>query len=430
MAIPDWLLQVLGWTLGAGAATSAVLWALVWLVVLQSTRAVPTLRLGQRLAEADPPTGRVCVVIPAHNESRTIAGLVRSLRAETYPQFDVVLALDRCTDDTAAVARAEIAGDPRFEIVEIGACPDDWAGKVHAAHSGVTRGRAAAHAGHLLFADADTVFSPGCIAASLAMMRQRELDFLSLLSTLIYDKWFTCVVQTAAALELMRQYPLARANARTDRRAFANGQFMLFTRDAYDAVGGHAAVKAALLEDIALARLIESHRRNAGVFLAAGLFHCRMYEDWPRFRQGWKRIYTEAANRKSRRLSVSALRIRCLGTVFPLWMLGCGMVGAIVVARDARMGWTLVALALVATTCWLGALMRVSSLAGAPAWTAPLHIVGAWLTGGVLSEAARDLRSRRPVSWGGREYDLGADQAATGRPAGERRPTSGSRTPK
>jgi glycosyltransferase involved in cell wall biosynthesis len=61
----------------------------------------------------------VCVVIPAWNEARVVAGLIRSLRSETDPQLAIVLALDRCTDDTAALARAAIAGDTRFEIVEM-----------------------------------------------------------------------------------------------------------------------------------------------------------------------------------------------------------------------------------------------------------------------------------------------------------------------
>jgi hypothetical protein len=31
----------------------------------------------------------------------------------------------------------------------------------------------------------------------------------------------------------------------------------------------------------------------------------------------------------------------------------------------------------------------------------------------LLNEAADDLRSRRPTQWGGREYDLGAEIAAS-----------------
>jgi chlorobactene glucosyltransferase len=407
LSLPHVLLVIYGWVLGVGALATVVIWGLAWIRLSQSTRSVPTLRLGETLAASRPPTGRVCVVVPAHNESRVIADLVRSLRGETYPNMRVVLALDRCTDNTASIARAEVGSDGRFEIIEIDTCPPDWAGKVHAVYAGVTRSRGAADAAYLLFADADTSFAPGCIAASLALMRERKLDLLSLLSTLTFKTWFERVVQLAASIELMRQYPLTLANAPTNRRPFANGQFMLFTREAYEDVGGHAAVKAALLEDLALARRIDARKRLAGVFFAAGLFHCSMYANWPQFRRGWKRIYTEAADRDARRLAASARRVRWLGTLAPIWMLGAGPIGVLLVPRDPLTGWTLVALWLLAVAVWLGTLARITALARASAWIAPLHIVGAWLTASILDEAASDLRSRTPTQWGGREYDLG-----------------------
>jgi len=409
--IPHWLLVTLAGVLSVGPVATILLWGLIWIRLEQTIRAIPTLRFGQALAAADPPTGRVCVVVPAYNEARVIAGLVRSLRAETYPQARFVLALDRCTDDTAALARAEMAGDDRFEIVEIEQCPSDWAGKVHAVHAGVTRSRGAVDAEYLLFADADTLFSPGCIAAALALMRQRKLDFLSIVSTLIYETWFERVVQLATAFELMRLFPLLRANGVEDRRAFANGQFMLFRRDAYAAVGGHEAVKDALLEDLALARRIDARKLAAGVFVAAGMFHCRMYADWAQFRRGWKRIFTEAASRKARRLTVWSWRTRFLGAIFPVWMLAAGPLGALIVAPDPVRGWTVLALWLAGLLIWAGALARLYALARAPAWTVPLHIVGSWLTANLLNEAARDLVARTPTRWGGREYDLRADEA-------------------
>ena len=407
MSSPHSLLIVYGWFLGVGAVAAIVLWRLVSVRVSRATRGIPTLRRGEALAASHPPSGRVCIVVPAHNEARVVASLVQSLRAETYRDLRVVLALDRCTDATAELARTAIGDDNRFEIVVIDTCPPDWAGKVHAVHVGVTRSRSAADADYLLFADADTVFAPGCVAAALALMRERKLDFLSLLSTLTYRSWFERVVQPAATIELMRQYPLTLANAVSGRRPFANGQFMLFTRVAYEDVGGHAAVKSALLEDIALARRIDARRRAAGLFLADGLFHCSMYGDWPQFRRGWKRIYTEAADRNARRLRHSALRARWLGTLVPLWMLGAGPVGLLLVPSAPAIGWTLFALWLVAMALWLGTLVRIAMLARAPVWIAPLHIIGAWLIAGVLDEAAADIRSRTPTHWGGREYDLG-----------------------
>jgi chlorobactene glucosyltransferase len=405
MTIPHWVWVILASALSVGPLATIVWWGLIWVRLEHSMWAIPTLRLGQKLADAHPPAGSVCVVVPAHNESRVIVGLLRSLKAETYPRLRLVLALDRCTDDTASLARAEIAGDERFEIIEIGSCPNHWAGKVHAVHYAVTHSRVAADSEYLIFADADTLFSPGCIASSLALMRHRNLDLLSLLSTLTQETWFERVVQTAAAFELMRQYPLTLANALKDRRAFANGQFMLFRRDAYKAVGGHAAVKDALLEDLALARLVKAKGRKSGVFLAAGLFHCRMYADWLQFRRGWKRIYVEAANRKPRRLSLSAWRVRWFGAILPVWMLVTGACGALMIAHDAPLGWALLGLSLLALLLWVGALGRICAVGGAPVWTAPLQVIGAWLTANLLREAASDLRSRKPTSWGGREYD-------------------------
>ena len=410
LTIPHWFLVALGWTLGAGALTSIVLWGLVWIRVEHSSAVIPTLRRGERLARETPPRSSVCVVVPAHNESRVIAGLVQSLRQETYPNLRVVLCLDRCTDNTAALARQAIGDDARFEVIEITACPPDWAGKVHAVHTGATTSRGAADAEYLLFADADTLFEPGCIAASLAMMRDRRVEFLSLLSTLTYHTWFERLVQTAAGFELLRQYPLTRANAREERRAFANGQFMLLDRATYEKVGGHVAVKNAVLEDLALAKRADERGVSIGVFLADGLFYCRMYADWQQFRRGWKRIYTEAANRKAARLGGSSMRLRWLGTIVPLWMLPAGPFGLLVLGRDPAMGWTLLAMWVLGLTLWLGSLLRISAISRAPLWTAPLHLIGAWLTANILREAQQDLLRGATTTWGGREFVMNERQ--------------------
>jgi len=410
VTIPNWLWLAFPWVLSIGPVATVLLWGLIWIRVLHTMRVIPTLRFGQTLAAADPPAGRVCVVVPAYNEARVIAGLVRSLRAETYPQARFVLALDRCTDETAALARAEIANDDRFEIVEIDECPSAWSGKVHALHAGVTRSQGAAEAEYFLFADADTIFSPGCIASALALMRQRKLEFLSLISTLLYETWFERVVQLATAFELMRLFPLMRVNGIGRRRAFANGQFMLFKRSAYDAVGGHAAVKDALLEDLAFARRLDGRKIPTGVFVADGMFHCRMYADWAQYRRGWKRIFTEAAGRNARRLTVWSWRTRVLGAIVPVWMLVAGPLGAALVAHDSAGGWTVLALCLLGLVVWIGVLARICRMAHAPAWILPLHIVGAWLTANLMREAAHDIETRTPMRWGGREYDLRPDK--------------------
>ena len=263
MTIPHWLWVGFASLVCVGPVATILIWGVIWYRVERTIRTVPTLRFGETLAAVEPPTGRVCVVVPAYNESRVIAGLVASLRAETYPQLHLVLALDRCTDDTAALARTAIGGDDRFEIVEIDMCPDDWVGKVHAVHAGLARSRVAADAEYLLFADADTLFSPGCIASALALMRERKVDLLSLLSTLTYDDLVrACRADRRWRWSLCGAIPSPWRTVSTPA-AFArspNGQFMLFRRDAYEAIGGHEAVRDSLFEDVALARRIAAAR--------------------------------------------------------------------------------------------------------------------------------------------------------------------------
>jgi GT2 family glycosyltransferase len=389
------------------AIASAVVWGILLWHVLRTVVRLPTAAAG---LDMDPGPGTsICVVVPAHNEQDSIERLIDSFKAQDHPDTHFVLALDRCSDNTAAVARERIAGDPRFEIIEISECPDGWAGKVNAAWTGVTKSRAAADADLLVFTDADCAFDPGCLRSCAALLHARGLDLLSLLSTLDTHAWFERVAQPTATLELMRQYPLTRANRTDDeQRPFANGQFMMFRADAYRAVGGHEAVHDALLEDIAFARLLALPRNGlrTGLLLADGMVRCRMYDTWDQFRTGWKRIYTESLNRRSQRMRSAVWRVRMMGTVLPAASVIALGISLFVDPETAPVRTTAIIASSIGLGLWAigcGAIVRAGR---APLWTIPLQIVGAWLVGGILAEGARDLASGRPTRWGGREYVL------------------------
>lgn len=398
------ILPILAVLLAAASAVLLVYWSVALYRIAQTTAIVPTARAGVELAREHAPFAPVCIIIPAHNEEEILPTLIASLRRTEYPAFHVVLALDRCTDGSAAAARRAIGADERFEIIEIDRCPEDWAGKVNAVWTGLQRSRWSDRAAYLLFADADTVFAPECLRAAVALAQHRSLDLLSLLSTLTRERWFERLVQPAAGLQLLYQYPILRANRSDNRRAFANGQFMLFSREAYDDVGGHRAVRADLLEDLALARAIEAAGRRAGVFLADGLLTCRMYPGWPAFRRGWKRIYTEAANRKPERLRRAAIRMRTMGAGLPAAALLNVALLAGPWAGQVPLHLALLGVSAAGLAAWFIAMAWVHRLGHAPAWEAPGSIVGSWCVGGILNEAAADLDEGRPTEWGGRTY--------------------------
>jgi glycosyltransferase involved in cell wall biosynthesis len=381
-------------------------WCAVGYHVVRAVRLVPTARAGMRLPEAtaaDLPS--VCVVVPAHNEESCIALITRSLLAQDYPSLRVVFSLDRCTDRTLEILTREIGADSRFQIIQVSQCPPEWIGKTHAIWRGVQESEAARSAEVILFADADTILDPGCIRATVALLRNRGLAMLSLLSTLTNDKWFEKVIQTAAGMELIRQYPLVRANARVKRRPFANGQYIMVTQKAYRHIGGHESIKSALLEDVHLARQAANKGLPGGLFLADGMLHCRMYSDYAEFRRGWRRIYSEAANRRTSRLRGVALRTRLLGTIMPLAAAGSVAAGlALGGVHGEPMARAAILMGVAALAVFYTTLSGCYVLARTPLWTVLAYPIGAWEVGSIMLDGAKALDEGAPTIWGGREY--------------------------
>lgn len=395
------ILLAVGWS-GAGAGLFlALYWSVGLFRIAATRRGLPTARDGLALAAArTAPWPSVAIVIPAHNEARVIAELIASLRAIDYPRLRITLALDRCTDGTPDLARTAAAGDPRIAIEEIAECEPGWAGKVHAVYRGVHAGAdgGALNSDLLLFADADTLFHPSCVKACVSLLEDRGLQMLSLVSTMRYEKWFELIAQPMAGLELIRQYPLLAANSGDDRRAFANGQFMLFTRDCYVRFGQHHEVRKYLLEDLRFADILKYYFMPQGVLLADGMLICRMYDTWAQFRKGWKRIFTEAAHRKAGRLAGLGLRVRVVHGLMPVAALAALIVGL----NQSSPG--MAACGGVGLGVWFGALVAVQRISRGPWWCAAAGWLGGWLVGGILLEAGRDLRKGTPTEWGGMSY--------------------------
>jgi chlorobactene glucosyltransferase len=396
---PNDIISGLAWAGGACGLVLVIYWTIALARMARTARELPTARDGLAIAADRKQWPSVAVVIPAHNEARVIGELIASLRGLDYPRFTVTLALDRCTDGTADAARTAIAGDERFRIVEIASCEPGWSGKVHAAHIG-TQESGAMNADLLLFADADTLFDPGCLRACVALLEARNLDMLSLLSTMRHERWYELLVQPVAGLELVKQYPLSLANERGEgRRAFANGQFMLFRRDCYARFGGHHEVRRELLEDLRFAQILEYYGMACGVLLADGMLICRMYDTWGQFVKGWKRIYTEAAHRKPERLMRLGWRVRGSLTLLP-----AGAIAGLVAGSMTGLWW-FAGLAAAGLVLYVVGMVAVQRLGRGPAWAALATPIGGWVVGGLLIGAGRDLKRGRGVEWAGMTYD-------------------------
>jgi len=404
-------LDILRYVLIGFAFSTAVYWGIVMFHAVRSIRRVPTLRDGLEpdaagrggagASAGSAGSARVCVIVPAHNEEKAIGTLLDHLIPQDLPGVTFVLSLDRCTDATESIIRARAGADPRFEIILVSECPAEWVGKVHAIHVAVSTAKLAQGADVLLFLDADTMPAPSCIRAALSLLDRRNVALLSVLSTLTTEAWFEKVVQPAAGMELLRQYPVVRANSRENPRPFANGQFIMVRRGAYDAIGGHASVKSEVLEDVWLARQFSRNGHACGFIFSGHLLHCRMYDQWSKFRRGWLRIFGECASRKPGRLRRSAFQVRLLGTILPMGAAACAVVGAITHGDLATVA---LIMGLAGYSVWLTVAGFIYHIGRIPLWAAPSFAVGAWLVGSIMLEAARNYEAGNPVQWGGKAY--------------------------
>jgi chlorobactene glucosyltransferase len=85
----------------------------------------------------------------------------------------------------------------------------------------------------------------------------------------------------------------------------ANGQFLLVRREAYFAVGGHAAVRAEITEDKALAGRIKDAGLHFRVLAAEQFARTRMYCDFNSLWEGFSKNATEILGTRGRTLAAA-----------------------------------------------------------------------------------------------------------------------------
>ncbi len=221
------------------------------------------------------PLPSVSLLVPARDEA---ANLRRTLPTWLDQAVTEILVLDDgSSDGTAELAARLAADDPRLRVLTGAPLPDGWRGKTWACHQ-----LAAAASGDLLvFCDADVELHPGAVRAIVAAAREQGADVFS-----VFPRQRTRGLGERLLVPLIDDVLLAFLPYRllslpVPEAATANGQLLAFRREAYDAVGGHAAVRGAVVEDVRLAYTARKAGLRLGLALGAGLVQVRMYEGYP-----------------------------------------------------------------------------------------------------------------------------------------------------
>ena len=341
----------------------------------------------------DPATRQpaVSVIIPARNEEVCLGECLESLllqsdAAQTGVSFEIIVIDDHSTDRTREITAS--FSDPRVKVIEAGPLPAGWSGKNNA----VIAGAKAAQGQWLLFTDADTVHLPGSLARSVEEAQRQAAAMLSYSPEQCVKSFVEKAVMPVIFADLAATFRPSQVSDPNSPAAAANGQYILITREAYEAVGGHAAIACDLLEDVALARAVKRSGRKLFFRFGGDAVRTRMYRTFAQLREGWTKNLAL--------LFPSPLRMAALRTVEFVLIVGSF---AIAVTTALRGHWQPAMLAGVLSMI-LYAIFFLRIRCAHFSWDANIFaLFGLPLFSYLLLRSARE-HAKGSVAWKGRKY--------------------------
>lgn len=345
--------------------------------------------------------GHVSVIIPARNEELNIARAVRTVAAQQGVKEILVVDDESCdhTGEILEALRKDIAG---LRSLRIQGLPEGWRGKTYAAAT-------AAHeaSGHwLLFTDADTEHLPGSLATLRELAERERVDLLSISPGQQTPTCWEKSVIPFVYVKLAKLYRFEEVSDANSPAAAANGQYLLIRREMYERVGGHAAVRSAILEDVELARRVKGAGGRLRFLPGADWARTRMYRTFGEMWRGWTKNLYLLYGRDLKRISVSLSAIWALDLLPTLAFLTLSIWFA--VGRGS------IATVLAAVAFFLLAVFRNWSYSqalnrlGFHAHLANYQFFGGLLFSLLLLNSILAYRVRGRVEWKGRTYSIGA----------------------
>jgi len=366
--------------LAAAGALCAALPALLFLRNLGLYREPPGAPAGARPA--------VSVLVPARDEERGIAAAVLAALGSEGVEVEVLVLDDGSTDGTAAAVAALAARDRRVRLLAGEPLPPGWIGKVWACAQ-LAR---AARSPLLAFVDADVRLAPGGLARAAAFLDASGADLAS-----GFPRQETVTSWERLLLPLMHFVllgflPIARMRAsRHPAYGAGCGQLLVVRRAAYEAAGGHAAVRGEIHDGLALPRALRRAGLSTDLFDATSVASCRMYRSAGEVWRGLQKNATAG--------------LAAPGKIVPATLLlGLGQIAPPALLLTVARGPAVLALAALGTAAAYLPRLAAARRFRQPWGAALLHPLAVLAFLAVQWAALGRQLAGRPAAWKGRRY--------------------------
>jgi hopene-associated glycosyltransferase HpnB len=208
---------------------------------------------------------RVVAVVPARNEAESIDRCIRSLMFQEYHgDWAVILVDDDSNDGTAELARRAAGAtgrlaEGRLQVVASRGPPAGWTGKLWALKQGIDAAMARGEPpDYLLLTDADIEHWPDSLTRLVTRAERGGLVLTSLMVKLRCESFAERMSIPAFIFFFQMLYPFALVNRPASPVAAAAGGCMLVRADALRRAGGIESIRAALIDDCALAKALKA----------------------------------------------------------------------------------------------------------------------------------------------------------------------------
>ena len=387
-----------------GDETVDLLLSSIWLAVViwLIARALQQRNLWPRLEPAEPPAAarapKVAIIVPARDEAANIDRCLRSLVAQTYPasHLRIVVIDDHSRDRTFAIASGLAQTHRQLTVLRSPPLPPHWVGKCHACWIGART--VEEDADWLCFVDADVWAEPALIASAVAAVCGEALDLLSLAPRQELQSFAERLVMPCGLYLLAFCQDLRTVQARNSSEVTATGQFMLVRRASYDAIGGHAAVRGAICEDLMLARLLKRSGGYAILQDGRQLLSTRMYRGWSTL---WIGIAKNLSEMLGGPLRTIAIAVAAVVLAWAAWLIP--LRDALDCAHGSSASCAGLIPAALGSAAAFGLHIAGSAYFGIPPWYGLLFPLG-YSAGALIAIDSVRRRLSGRVSWKGRTY--------------------------
>jgi chlorobactene glucosyltransferase len=341
----------------------------------------------------------VSIIVPMRNEERNVERCIGSLVNQDYPNYEIIAVDDMSTDGTLPILEVLSAKYPNLKVLIGSPTPQGWVGKNHALWQGVQKARG----DWLLFVDADTYSEPYTLRSALSYAEEHKADMLSIFPFQELGSFWERIIQPIIFTAIASTFPHKRVNSPNYKEAAANGQFILIRRDAYQAVGGHEAIKGKIVEDFALAKLIKGKGYRLRVARGGHLIRTRMYRNLKEIWEGWTKNIFLGIDKNWSRLILGVIMLSLRGFL-PFFLLVQSLLAISLGAGSS------VQLFIFFEGVWLVFLNVYLSWDGTkayviPAYYAILFPISAAAFIGIAVSSTYKIVSGKGVVWKGRRYE-------------------------